>query len=885
MPESRRNEGNAAPGPGFLGMPARAYAIPAIAMAVGMLSASVLAVYIWHMADLKGEDRFRYQVRQTREAIEKRFDMYTAQLGATAGLLTAKPGLSAEHFAEYIGHIGLAERYPGMKGIGFAERICPADVLSLDEAFPLEHPESRKLGDNALLPVKFLEPDPGHPSVAGFDLQSIPAWREAMIKAQDTGRPAASSKGCWPPSAGEGRRGRDLLLLFMPVYRGWPESAEERRDALAGFVFTPIAPDEMLRSMFRNPEAELLQFTAYDGLATAGEAAFFTVRTPENAAAAKYASLQTISAAGRTWTLHFESTPEFESGVDYAGGWYVLIFGTLISLFLSRLTWVQARARVHAERSREALRESEARFRNMADSAPVMIWMTGPSGESVYCNQQWNAYIGDDSADAGRGAWAASLHPEDAAAVRARFAEAAAAQEGFRIDYRLRRHDGEFRWMADSATPRHGAGGEFLGFIGSMVDITELKEAEQTLKALNEMLEQRVAERTAEAEQRAAELRRLAAELTHAEQRERRRIAQILHDEVQQLLAAAKMRVSSLRHQRGQDALEQTVSEANALLSEVIQKARSLSIDLSPPMLHDRGLGHALEWLARRTEQELGLDAAVCADYAITPEDEATGMFLLQAVRELLFNVLKHSGVREARVVMEAAPEGRVRIRVEDDGEGFDPGACLDAAPDGDASFGLFSIKHRLALMGGRLEIRSAPGQGTRVMLEAPLRDPKAAGNGGSAPARGENGGAAPPGEPAAETPRIRVLLADDHKIVRQGLAILLESAPGLELAGEASDGRAAVEMARALRPDVVVLDVSMPEMNGIEAARVIHEELPGIRIIGLSMHEAEDMAAAMRDAGAEAYLSKDGPSETLLAAIRGLAPAGMSAAVRGRVP
>lgn len=124
-------------------------------------------------------------------------------------------------------------------------------------------------------------------------------------------------------------------------------------------------------------------------------------------------------------------------------------------------------------------------------------------------------------------------------------------------------------------------------------------------------------------------------------------------------------------------------------------------------------------------------------------------------------------------------------------------------------------------------------------------------------------------GYPAEKKDMIRVLLADDHKMLREGLAGLLGDEPDIQLVGEAEDGKAAIAMAQRLRPDVVLMDVSMPEMDGIEATRRITNELPGIRVIGLSMHERDDMAQAMIQAGAFAYLTKGGPCEMLLDTIR----------------
>ena len=152
----------------------------------------------------------------------------------------------------------------------------------------------------------------------------------------------------------------------------------------------------------------------------------------------------------------------------------------------------------------------------------------------------------------------------------------------------------------------------------------------------------------------------------------------------------------------------------------------------------------------------------------------------------------------------------------------------------------------------------------------APLRlngphAPIATAAGPRAPVNGF-GAAAPP---TAKARAIRVLLVDDHPVVRQGLAQLLGTYADIEIVGEAGDGEQAVEQARRLKPDVVVMDVSMPKMSGIEATTVIHREQPGIRVIGLSIYEAADQAAAMREAGACAFVTKSGPTTEILEAIR----------------
>jgi DNA-binding NarL/FixJ family response regulator len=116
----------------------------------------------------------------------------------------------------------------------------------------------------------------------------------------------------------------------------------------------------------------------------------------------------------------------------------------------------------------------------------------------------------------------------------------------------------------------------------------------------------------------------------------------------------------------------------------------------------------------------------------------------------------------------------------------------------------------------------------------------------------------------------MRVLLVDDHTILRQALCLMLGSEPDIEIVGEAGNGRQAVELTRDLQPEVVLMDVAMPEMNGIEATRIIHAEQPDVCVIGLSMFEHDQQGEAMRDAGAKDYVTKSAAPEELLTVMRG---------------
>lgn len=135
----------------------------------------------------------------------------------------------------------------------------------------------------------------------------------------------------------------------------------------------------------------------------------------------------------------------------------------------------------------EALQESERRFRNMADHAPVMIWVTDPDGECTYLNRRWYEVTGQSEHDALGQGWLEAAHPDDREAALTSFADATRDGVAFSLDYRLRCHDGTYRWVVDAAAPRFRGDGRFLGFVGSVMDITERKDAERAMAAQRDL--------------------------------------------------------------------------------------------------------------------------------------------------------------------------------------------------------------------------------------------------------------------------------------------------------------------------------------------------------------------------------------------------------------
>lgn len=381
------------------------------------------------------------------------------------------------------------------------------------------------------------------------------------------------------------------------------------------------------------------------------------------------------------------------------------------------------------------------------------------------------------------------------------------------------------------------------------IDITHRKQAEVALV------------------QRTRQLANLAAELTMAEHHERKRLAQVLHDGLQQLLVAAKYRVGALEG-AGDTRIQAEVHHLEELLIDSIETSRTLTYELSPPFLGEQGLLPALEWLARWKQAKHGLRVGLQVDQGIPPLPEDQTILIFQAVRELLFNVVKHAGTREAHVSVRPVKAG-LQIVVADEGAGFDP-ARLRIAGGESGGYGLLSLHERLGLLGGRLEIRSSPGLGSRFTLTVPLH-PEPPSPAEAAQAGVDMGLLPNHPEPStgATPPRpVRLLLVDDHTLVRQGLGTLLRQERDIQLVGEAASGESALDLVDRLRPDAVLMDIQMPGMSGIEATRIIHQRFPEVQVIGLSMHQDVDMAEAMRMAGAVGYVSKSDLSDTILAAV-----------------
>ena len=370
----------------------------------------------------------------------------------------------------------------------------------------------------------------------------------------------------------------------------------------------------------------------------------------------------------------------------------------------------------------QALAANEQRMRFAMQAACMASWDWDVlTGHAIWSELHFTL-LGYEPNPTGEGSlemWASRVHPDDRDRVMAEIESAKREHRLYRPEFRaIRADNGQIIWLSATGQFFYDEHGAAVRSFGVFYDISDRKRHEDQLSHWKDELEARVGERTRDLMTSQERLRELASQLSLTEERERRKLASDLHDYLAQMLVVGRMKINQMRKEVAlPPEAEAVVQDVDSILQQVLAYTRTMIVELTPPSLHSAGLPESLSWLAERMQKD-GLWVEVHANREEVPIPEDQAVMLFHAVRELLFNVLKHAGVDRATVRLTVGEAGDLSVMVEDRGKGFSADAMQRANEPG--HLGLFSVRERMEAMGGRFEVVSTSGQGTTVTLLLP---------------------------------------------------------------------------------------------------------------------------------------------------------------------
>ncbi|MHC5742335.1 MAG: ATP-binding protein [Nostoc sp.] len=534
-------------------------------------------------------------------------------------------------------------------------------------------------------------------------------------------------------------------------------------------------------------------------------------------------------------------------------------FAEGVSIFVTEIS-----ARKQAEK---ALRESEEKFRNMADNAPFMVWVTDTNSYCTYLSQSWYDFTGQNE-EMGLGfGWLNAVHPEDYNDASNAFLEATSSCSAFRMEYRLRRQDGEYRSCIDAANPWFGVDGQFKGYIGSVIDITERKVAEAERDRLLE-LEQ--AART-EAERANRIKDEFLAVLSHE-----------LRSPLNPILGWARLlqtrEFDAVALKKAIATIERNAQLQAQLIEDLLDVSRILQGKLNLKMLPVNlvlVIEGGLETVRLAAEaKNIQIQTMLDASFGQVLGDSSR---LQQVIWNLLSNAVKFTPEGGKIDIQLECVDAQAEITVSDTGKGISPEFLpyvfeyfrqadgTTTRKFGGLGLGLAIVRHLIELHGGTIQAESlGEGQGAIFRVRLPLIKKDLT------PKQDINIAALNPSPPTEILAGIQILVVDDDDDTRDFHTFVLEQAGAMVTA--VTSAKEALQVLAESEPDMLLSDIGMPEIDGYMLMRQIKalqaNQAKQIPAIALTAYAGEINQQQALESGFQKHLSKPVEPDELVKAI-----------------
>jgi PAS domain S-box-containing protein len=702
-----------------------------------LISSFVVTIIAWYISrnnlNEKTKYRFEYTVGNIQSAIEVRMSAYEQVLRSAVGFFNAADTITRLEWNSYVQTLRLQRYYPGIQGLGYTIRLSPEEVAPFTrkvraEGFPTFKvwPEEARKEYHSIV---YLEPFTGRNLRAfGYDMYTEEKRKEAMQRAMNTGEPALSQMVTLVQETGKDvQKG---CLLYLPVYNRKMNLAtvEERQAALKGFVYSPFRINDLMMGILGSEEPEV-EFEIYDGRSTDTANLFYASHGfNQQKSKADFTLSRVITVAGNNWTLVFTSRPHFVSSYEVNQPNVIAIAGVLVNLLLVfilvKVNSLSSRNRVLAER----YKAEKDRYEIVSLSTNDIIWEWDIATNVVSCNKNLGVVLGYQLPNQlPYETWISFLHPNDKGRVVDKMKSFISSDKKFWSDeYRLLREDGTAIYILDRGRLIYDAAGTPVRMVGSMINITERKQAEEAQRRFSEELERTVQARTVELQRSNEDLERFAHVASHD-----------LKEPVRKILFSINLIKIKYQSVLGEGVvLLDRLTKSASRLNQMIESILAYSIVRYEPQGAERV---DLNLIIQNVRDDLELiisekDAQIIVQPL--PVIEGSSVLLHQLFFNLVNNSLKFSRVGVSPVVtiesqlLQTGANEMVEIKLVDNGIGFGP----DEASRIFQSFfrlhskdryegtglGLALCKRIVERHGGTIEAVGLPGEGASFMIRLP---------------------------------------------------------------------------------------------------------------------------------------------------------------------